>query len=176
MKRETYTTRLIKTKLRNTKLGIMYRTRLRLKKGKLFPLTKTIDDLFPEVPYVKLNNAPEPLPKIGIHKGPTEYHGYGILGSYYLRYKRFLDFNGIPHKVLNLHREDWLEQCEDVDIVITSFASEPSRLSELMAKVGILEQLHHKVCYPSTRDLWSYEDVFQTAGLRKPGKRRSGSK
>ncbi len=167
MKRETYTIRLIKSKLRNTRLGRMYRTRLRVKTGKLFPLTKTIDDLFPEVPYVKLNNAPEPLPKIGIHKDPTEYNGYGILGSYYLRYKRFLDFNGIPHKVLNLHREDWLEQCKDVDIVITAFTSEPSRLSELMAKVGILEQFHHKVCYPSSRDLWSYEDKVRTYYLVK---------
>ncbi len=167
MKRETYTTRLIKAKLRNTRLGRMYRTRLRLKKGKLFPLTKTIDDLFPEVPYVKLNNTPEPLPIIGIHKDPTEYQGYGILGSYYLRYKRFLDFNCIPHKVLNLHREDWLDQCKDIDIVITAFTSEPSRLSELMAKVGILEQLHNKVCYPSFRDLWSYEDKVRTYYLVK---------
>ena len=73
MKRETYITRLIKAKLRNTRLGRMYRSRMRLKKGKLFPLTKTIDDLFPEVPYVKLNNTLEPLPIIGIHKDPTEY-------------------------------------------------------------------------------------------------------
>lgn len=102
------------------------------------------------------------MPRIGIHAGPTEYNGYHILGSYYLRYKRFLDFNQIPHKVLNLYRSDWLQQCQDLDVVIASYASEPSRLNELMAKVGILENFHHKICYPSARDLWSYEDKVRT--------------
>ncbi len=121
-----------------------------------------MDDLFPEVPDVKLVNAGESLPRIGIHKGSTEYNGYGILGSYYLRYRRFLEFNELPHKVLNLYRSDWMKQCEDVDVVIASYASEPSRLSELMAKVGILESFHGKICYPSARDLWSYEDKVRT--------------
>lgn len=167
MKRETYATRLIKTKLRNTSFGRMYRTRLRVKTGKLFPLGQSLDDLFPEVPAVILVNAGESLPRIGIHKGPTEYNGYGILGSYYLRYQRFLEFNRIPHKLLNLRSSDWLKQCEDVDVVIASYASEPSRLSELAAKVGILEKFHGKICYPSARDLWSYEDKVRTFYLVK---------
>lgn len=167
MKRETYYQRLIKSRLKNTRIGMAYRTRIRLRKGKLFPLSNTIDDLFPEVPFVKLIGDMGRHPLIGIHKDATEYNGYGILASYFLRYKRFLDFNQLQYKVINLYQSDWLDQCAGVDIVITAYASEPSRLSELSAKVGILENFHNKVCYPSARDLWSYEDKVRTYYLVK---------
>lgn len=158
MRRETYLDRYIKSKLKNTKFGKAYRTRVRVKKGKLFPLAQTIDDLFPEVPNIGLIGVSGSTPLVGIHKDATEYNGYGILASYYLRYKRFFDFNHVPHKVINLFQSDWLQQCSDVDIVISAYPSEPSRLNELQAKTGILEKYHQKICYPSAKDLWSYED------------------
>jgi glutathione synthase/RimK-type ligase-like ATP-grasp enzyme len=162
MKRETYTTRLIKSKLRNTRLGRMYRTRLRLKKGKLFPASQTIDDLFPEVPYVKITSELGKLPLIGIQKDVTEYMGYNVLTARFPRYKRFLDFNQIPYKLVNLNRSDWLQQCEDVDILIAHCVSEPSRLNEFQTKTDILERFHGKTCYPSSKDRWSYEDKIRT--------------
>ncbi|MDD3873050.1 MAG: hypothetical protein PHE01_02280 [Methanosarcina sp.] len=167
MKRETYYQRYIKGILKNTSLGRYYRTQKRLKLGKLFPLDKSLDDLFPEVPNVKLKGVSDRLPRIGIHADPTEYNGYGILGSYYLRYKRFLDYNAIPHKVINLFRSDWLNQCKDLDIIVVSYASEPSRLNELQAKIGLLENYHGKLCYPSAKDLWSYEDKVRIYYLVK---------
>jgi hypothetical protein len=158
MIRENYFSRFIKSKLRDTSFGIRYRTRIRLKKGKLFPKSTTLDDLFPEVPYLRIKGDYIPIPRIGIHKGLTEYNGYNILGSYYLRYKRFLDYNNIPFRVVDLTKSDWLDQCKDIDILVTSYASEPSRLNELQAKISILEMYHGVMCYPSARDLWSYED------------------
>lgn len=158
MNRENYATRYIKSRLRNTSLGITYRTRIRLKKGKLFSKTQTIDDLFPEVPYLKILGEMDTIPRIGIHPDPIEYNGYYILGSYFLRYRRFLEYNNIPFKIINLRKSDWLNQCKDIDILVASYASEPSRLNELQAKIGILEKYHRILCYPSAKDLWSYED------------------
>lgn len=167
MKRETYYQRYIKGLLKATRLGQYYRSRRRLKLGKLFSLDKSLDDLFPEVPNVKIKGKLDRLPRIGIHKDPTEYNGYGVLASYYLRYKRFLDYNSIPHTVIDLKRSDWLNQCKDLDIIVVSYASEPSRLNELQAKIGILETYHGKICYPSAKDLWSYEDKVRVFYLVK---------
>ena len=158
MKRENYYKKYVKRIFRNTSLGRYYRTRKRIKLGRLFPLDKSLDDLFPEVPNVRLKGYFNQSPRIGIHKDPTEYNGYGILESYYLRYKRFLDYNSIPYKVIDFKKSDWLTQCEDIDIIVVTYPSEPSRLSEMYAKIGILETYHNKLCYPSARDLWSYED------------------
>lgn len=158
MNRENYATRYIKSRIRNTSIGIKYRTRIRLKKGKLFLKTQTIDDLFPEVPFIKILGTMKNLPLIGIHPDPIEYNGYYSLGSYFLRYRRFLDYNSMPYKIINLRKSDWLDQCKDIDILVASYASEPSRLNELQAKIGILEQYHGIMCYPSAKDLWSYED------------------
>ncbi|MDD3563782.1 MAG: hypothetical protein PHR32_08930 [Candidatus Cloacimonetes bacterium] len=167
MKRETYYQRYIKGLLKSTRLGQYYRSRRRLKLGKLFSLDKSIDDLFPEVPNVKIKGTLDRFPKIGIHKDPTEYNGYGVLASYYLRYKRFLDFNLIPHTIIDLKKSDWLEQCEDLDIIVVAYESEPSRLNELQAKIGILDTYHGKLCYPSAKDLWSYEDKVRIFYLVK---------
>ncbi|MDD2228309.1 MAG: hypothetical protein PHY48_02730 [Candidatus Cloacimonetes bacterium] len=167
MKRETYYQRYIKGILKNTKLGQYYRSRKRLKLGKLFSLDTSLDDLFPEVPNVKIKGKSDRLPRIGIHNDPTEYNGYRILASYYLRYKRFLDFNSLPHKTIDLKKSDWLEQCKDLDIIVIAYSSEPSRLNELQAKIEVLETYHGKLCYPSAKDLWSYEDKVRTYYLVK---------
>lgn len=158
MKRETYIQRYLKGLVRNTKFGVYWRGKIRAKRGKLFDKNKSLDDLFPEVPYVKVKGLGARIPVIGIHKDPTELGGYHILGSYFLRYKRFLDFNSIPYKVVDLKRSDWIEQCKDLDILIVAYTSEPSRLNEMQAKTGILEQFHNVLCYPAAKDLWSYED------------------
>ena len=158
MVRENYTIRYLISILRNTPFGKAYRTRIRLKSGKLFSPEKTLDDLFPEVPHLRISPARLRNPRIGIHADPTHYNGYVILASYFLRYKRFLDYNNIPFKIINLRKSDWLDQCKDIDILVASYASEPSRLNELQAKIGILEQYHGIMCYPSAKDLWSYED------------------
>ena len=102
MKRETYIQRYLKGLVRNTKFGVYWRGKIRAKRGKLFDKSKSLDDLFPEVPYVRVKGLGSKIPVIGIHKDPTELGGYHILGSYFLRYKRFLDFNSIPYKVVDL--------------------------------------------------------------------------
>lgn len=106
MKRETYIERYIKGILRETKIGRYYRAKKRFKLGKMFPKGKTIDDLFPEVPNLKIVNDLSKIPKIGIHADATEYEGYGVLGSYYLRYKRFLEYNNISHTVIDLSKSN----------------------------------------------------------------------
>lgn len=158
MVRQNYTTRYLRSVLRNTPLGKAYRTRIRLKSGKLYSPEKTLDDLFPEVPHLRTSQVHFRKPRIGVHADPTLYNGYAILGSYFIRYKRFLEYNDFPFTVINLRRSDWLEQCEDCDVIIAAYASEPSRLLELQAKIRILERYHGKLCYPSDSDLWSYED------------------
>lgn len=158
MKRETYIQRYIKGLVRNTKFGVYYRAKKRGRQGKLFSKKQSLDDLFPEVPFVKVKGLGANMPRIGIHKDPTELGGYHILGSYFLRYKRFLDYNTIPYKVIDLKRSDWIDQCKDLDILIVAYNSEPSRLNELQAKTEILEQFHNVLCYPASKDLWSYED------------------
>lgn len=162
MKRESYFDRMIKEKLRRTRLGMLYRAHKRLKKGTLFPASQTIDDLFPEVPYVKITSDLKKLPLIGIQKDATEYMGYNVLTARFPRYRRFLEFNQIPYKLVNLNRSDWLQQCEEVDILIAHCVSEPSRLNEFQTKTEILEGFHGKTCYPSSKDRWSYEDKIRT--------------
>jgi len=158
MKRETYIERYIKGILRETQIGKYYRAKKRFKLGKMFPKGKTIDDLFPEVPNLKIVNDLSKIPKIGIHADATEYEGYGVLGSYYLRYKRFLEYNNISHTVIDLSKSNWLEQTKNLDILVVAYTSEPSRLNELQAKTCILENQYGVICYPSCKDMWSYED------------------
>lgn len=144
--------------MRETQIGKYYRAKKRFKLGKMFPQGKTIDDLFPEVPNLKIVNEVSMFPKIGIHADATEYEGYGVLGSYYLRYKRFLEYNNIPHTVIDLSKSNWLEQTKNLDILVVAYNSEPSRLNELQAKTCILENQYGVICYPSCKDMWSYED------------------
>lgn len=161
MRRETYIEKYLKTKIKKSKLGQYYRARIKLQHGMLFPADKSIDDLFPEVAKVIIDFEDNDCPNIGIHKDSTEFYGFKILGSYYLRYERFLRNNNIKHAVLNLFRSDWLEQCKDIDIIVVAYNSEPSRLHELQSKIYILESFHGKTCYPSSSDLWSYEDKIR---------------
>lgn len=161
MKRETYIDRYLKGLVRNTKLGIYLRGKMGTKRGVLFPKNKSLDDVYPDVPFVKIKGMGSRIPKIGVHKDATEVGNYHILGSHFLRYERFLDFNSIPYKVIDLKRSNWIEQCKDLDILIAPYSSEPSRLSEIQAKAGMLEKFHNVLCYPAAKDLWSYEDKLR---------------
>lgn len=161
MKRESYTDKYIKKLIGDTRIGHFLRTKKQLKKGKLLPIGLNLEDLFPDVAKVKINLEGLICPRIGIHRDATEYNGHIIIGSYYLRYKSFLENNNINYNILNLFRSDWLEQCQDLDLIIIAYNSEPSRLNELYSKVYILEKFHNKVCYPSSSDLWSYEDKIR---------------
>lgn len=167
MKRETHFNKIIKGYLKNTRFGKKYRTKVRLKKGYLFDINKSIDDLFPEVPNISLKLHNIIIPKIGIHKDQTEFYGYKNLSSYYLRYKRFLDFNLLKHEIVDISKSDWKEQCKDLDVLIVAYNSEPSRLNELQMKIYILERFYNVLCYPSYSDLLSYEDKTKVYMLVK---------
>jgi len=78
-----------------------------------------------------------------------------------LRYKNFVHYNNIPHKIIEINKSDWIEQVSDCDIIVWGLSSRPSKLEEERSKLYFLEKNLGKLCYPTFDEAYLYEDKIR---------------
>jgi glutathione synthase/RimK-type ligase-like ATP-grasp enzyme len=87
----------------------------------------------------------------------------GIVQDYgdyprWTKYCRFLENNGFPYSLYDIHVNDWIEKAFNLDVIIGIPSCEFFHLEELRKKYFVLEYYLGKICYPSLRHLTLYED------------------
>jgi glutathione synthase/RimK-type ligase-like ATP-grasp enzyme len=74
------------------------------------------------------------------------------------KYRRFLEHNGFPYGLYDLHAHDWIERARPFDVVVGLVSNEPDRLQETRVKYHFLESYLGKACYPSASQAFLYEN------------------
>lgn len=89
---------------------------------------------------------------------------------YWTKYRHFLEANGIPWELYDVHRSDWRQRAARLDAVVWRPLSFPSELEECRRKLVVLEGVMGLFCYPSLREALLYEDkLLQTELLQHHG-------
>jgi glutathione synthase/RimK-type ligase-like ATP-grasp enzyme len=108
--------------------------------------------------------AAVPKPRIGVVRDLEPFPRW-------TKYLRFLETNGFPHGLFDLHAHDWIEKAASYDVVVGIVSNEVSRLEEVRVKYHVLEAFMGKICYPSAEQALLYEnkcleaDIAQIYGL-----------
>ena len=92
-----------------------------------------------------------PKPRVAVMKDFDPYPRW-------TKYIHFLETNGFPYGLFDLHAQDWLEQARHYDVFIGLIDCELSLLMEMRKKFFILERYMGKICYPSWEHVTIYED------------------
>jgi len=90
-------------------------------------------------------------PRVGIVRDHEEFPRW-------TKYRRFLETNGFPHDLYDIHAHDWIERARQFDVVIGLASNEINRLEEIRVKYHFLETALGKICYPSAAQALLYED------------------
>ncbi len=90
---------------------------------------------------------------------------YVIKYNSYMKYERFLKNNNICYAYYDIYRNDWIKQAEKFDIIVWHTDSNPSEMYMAESKIYILENVLHKLCFPSFHEVWQYEDKNRAAYL-----------
>jgi glutathione synthase/RimK-type ligase-like ATP-grasp enzyme len=90
-------------------------------------------------------------PRVGLVQDTDSY-------PYWTKYRRFLETNQFPFRLVDIHARSWLDALSDVDILIWRPTSEPSRLEEARRKIFYLNEFLGMKTYPSLRAVTLYED------------------
>jgi len=83
------------------------------------------------------------------------------LHSYWPKFERFAKNNKLSFCFVNLHADDWIKAAENLDVVLWRPLSNPSSLYEERTKIAYLEKFLKISCYPSSEELWLYEDKIR---------------
>jgi len=92
-----------------------------------------------------------PKPRIGIVRDVEEFPRW-------TKYRRFLDHNGFPYDLYDLHAHDWIERARPFDVVVGLVSNESNRLQETRVKYHFLERYLGKACFPSADQALLYEN------------------
>jgi hypothetical protein len=98
------------------------------------------------------------------------------LGScpYWTKYRRFLEANAFPFRLIDIHRRGWLEDIEGIDMLVWRPRSAPFELEEARRKIFYMTEFLDLRTYPNLRSVMLYEDkvqqawVFRSLGLATP--------
>ena len=102
-------------------------------------------------------------PRVGLVQD-TDAH------PYWTKYRRFLQHNGFPYLLVDIHSSSWVEQLDDVDLVIWRPSSRLNELDEARRKIFFLQEFLGKRTYPTLRAVNLYEDkILQSWVLRYIG-------
>jgi len=74
------------------------------------------------------------------------------------KYCRFLDRNGFPYDIYDVHAQSWLENARQFDVIVGMPSCEPYHLEELREKYFFMETFLGKMCYPSLSHTMLYEN------------------
>ena len=81
------------------------------------------------------------------------------------KYIHFLENNGFPYGIYDLHAHDWLEQARAYDVFVGLIGCDMALLVEMRKKFFVLENYLGKFCYPSAAHVALYEDKSLEAYL-----------
>lgn len=97
-----------------------------------------------------------PKPRVGLIRDQGIYPRW-------TKYILFLEANGFPYEIYNVHASDWLEKAKNFDWIVGIPSSSPQDLDEMRRKLYFLETHMNKFCYPSAEHIRLYEDKRLTA-------------
>jgi glutathione synthase/RimK-type ligase-like ATP-grasp enzyme len=104
-----------------------------------------------------------PRPRVGLVQDTDSY-------PYWTKYRRFLEANQFPYRLVDIHRSSWLVELEGVDVLVWRPNSEPYELEEARSKIFYLNEFRGLKTYPSFRAVTLYEDkILQTWVLKSLG-------
>lgn len=83
------------------------------------------------------------------------------------KYRRFLETNGFPHEIFDIHAHDWIDKARAFDIVVGLVSNEIGPLEEIRTKYHFLETYLGKSCYPSADQALLYDDKCLEAYVAK---------
>ncbi len=97
---------------------------------------------------------------------------FGIIQDYggfpkWTKYRRFLKNNGFDYGIYNIHAHDWMERARDFDCIAGVSSCSAWDLQELREKFYFLEKFVGKRTFPSTHDVFLYEDKKLEAYIAK---------
>lgn len=107
-----------------------------------------------------------PKPEVGVVKDCRE-HLSTPPHAYWLRYQRYLEHNDIPYKFFDIFKSNWIEESLYFDIIVWRSGSDPAPQMDAKTKIYFLENYLKKLCYPTYREIWSYEDKVRQYYLFK---------
>lgn len=84
-----------------------------------------------------------------------------IFYPYWPMFERFARNNGIKYSFLNIHGDNWIEECKNYDLIVWRPFSDPSSLYEERTKTAYIERYLKIRCHPSYDELWTYEDKIR---------------
>ncbi|MCR3921079.1 MAG: hypothetical protein NUK65_00980 [Firmicutes bacterium] len=96
-------------------------------------------------------------PVIGLVNKDTDQGRY----AYWPRFERFLHNNNLTYKIISIEHANWVEQLQDIDILVWRPDSNPAKLAEAKTKIHFVSSILKKVTCPSDIDLWYYEDKIR---------------
>jgi len=106
-------------------------------------------------------------PRVGLVQD-TDSH------PYWTKYRRFLQSNRFPFRLVDIHSRSWLEELQDIDLLVWRPSSAPCELEEARRKIFYLNEFLGMKTYPSLRAVTLYEDkilqswVFKALGVDTP--------
>jgi len=98
------------------------------------------------------------LPKVGLVKDIDNYGSYIQKRSQWPKYERFLINNKIPYSFFDIYASDWIEKAKHFDLIIFRPDNSPSAIHEAKTKISFIERYLNKMCFPSSHEIWAYED------------------
>ena len=125
--------------------------------------------------YTPLNDAEHvtidwpdgmPKPKVGVVKDSCQ-HPVIPDNADWLRYQRYLEHNDIPYEFFDIFKSDWIEKAFNFDVIVWRTDSDPATQRDAETKIYFIENHLKKLCYPTYREIWSYEDKVRQYYLFK---------
>ena len=107
------------------------------------------------------------IPKVGLVKDIDNYGNHIQKRSHWPKYERFLIYNNIQHEFFDIHRSDWIENAKKFNLIIFRPDNSPSKLHEARSKISFIEQYLAIKCFPSSNEIWAYEDKVRANYLYK---------
>jgi glutathione synthase/RimK-type ligase-like ATP-grasp enzyme len=122
-------------------------------------------DALADVSPVSLEEAVPAGFRVGLVMDLNHYGDRIQKVAHWYKYERFLIHNNIPYSIFSIHRSDWIEEAKRFSLVIFRPDVSPWALQEARTKIDFLEKKLHISCFPSSEEIWSYEDKIRLAYL-----------
>lgn len=96
------------------------------------------------------------------------------LYPYWTKYRRFLETNHFPFRLIDIHSRSWIDMVAGLDMIVWRPTWTPSGLDEARRKIFFLNEFLGIKTYPTLRSVNLYEDkilqswAFATLGLDTP--------
>tara|TARA_R110001592_G_scaffold363394_1_gene687419 strand:- start:62705 stop:63832 length:1128 start_codon:yes stop_codon:yes gene_type:complete len=119
------------------------------------------------VPPVKLQNQlPEGF-SVGLVKDLDNYNGEIQKVAHWYKYERFLIQNNIDYDFFSVHSSNWVDCAQNFNLIVFRPDISPWALHEARSKIFFIEEYLKIQCFPSHKEIWSYEDKINLNYLYK---------